>query len=89
MPVKLSADSLVPIIAKLRKSGINCDFSIDRNIRDSLGLASSLGIPVCLIIGQRELDAKVISLKNMRDGTQSQVKLTDLVNSVKKILDTV
>ncbi len=89
VPVKLSADLLIPIITKLRNTGINCDFSLDRNIRDSLGLASSQGIPVCLIVGQRELDAKVITLKNMGDGTQSQVKLIDIVNSVKKILDTV
>ncbi len=87
IPVKLSPENLIPIITKLRNSGINCDFSLERNIRDSLGLASSLGIPICLIVGQRELESKVITLKDMGSGTQSQVKLSALTNSVKKILN--
>ena len=88
IPVKISIDILLPIMTKLRNAGINCDFSLDRNIRDSLGLASSLNIPICLILGQRELDAKLITLKNMVDGTQSQIKISTLLNSVQEILNT-
>ncbi len=88
IPVKISADKLIPIMTKLRKAGVKCDFSLDRNIRDSLGLASSLGVPICLILGKRELDEKTITMKNMVDGTQSQVKLSQLLNSVQEFLST-
>ncbi len=87
VPVKIPGESLIPIITKLRKAGINCDFSLDRNIRDSLGLASSLNIPICLILGKRELDEKMVTLKNMIDGSQSQVPVSNLLNSVQEILN--
>ncbi|MHA1109923.1 MAG: histidine--tRNA ligase [Promethearchaeota archaeon] len=87
VPVKISVESLIPIMTKLRKGGIKCDFSLDRNIRDSLGLASSFNIPICLILGKRELDAKMATIKNMVDGAQSQVKISNLLNSVQEILN--
>jgi histidyl-tRNA synthetase len=89
IPVKILPESLLPLITKLRKEGINCDISLDLNIRDSLGMASSLGIPICLILGKRELEDKIITLKNMIDGTQNQVKITSIVNSVQEILNSV
>ena len=88
VPVKIPAESLLPIMTKLRKAGINCDFTLDKNIRDSLGLASSLNIPICLILGKRELDSKLITIKNMKEGTQSQVKISSILNSVQEILNT-
>jgi histidyl-tRNA synthetase len=86
IPVKIPPESLLSLISKLRKEGINCDLSHDLNIRDSLGMASSLGIPICLILGKRELEDNLITIKNMVDGTQKQVKISTVLNSVQEIL---
>ncbi|MBN2154822.1 MAG: histidine--tRNA ligase [Candidatus Lokiarchaeota archaeon] len=89
IPVKIAVEKMIPLMSLLRNANIKCDFSWDRNIRDSLGLASSLGVPICLILGKRELESKQVTLRNMRDETQTEIMISSVVNSVKKILDTV
>ena len=88
IPVKIPADKLLPIITQLRDAGIKCDFSLDRNIRESLGLASFLKIPICLIVGKQELESNLITMRNMANELQIQVEIPNLVYSVKEILCT-
>jgi histidyl-tRNA synthetase len=73
----------VNMLAQLRAQGVRCDMSFgDRAMKGAMKAADKSGAPVVLIIGEDELAAGIVTVKNMQDGVQSTVPLADVVTLV-------
>jgi histidyl-tRNA synthetase len=84
--VPMGADArmiAVNMLAQLRAQGVRCDMSFgDRAMKGAMKAADRSGAPVVLIIGEYELAAGIVTVKNMQDGVQSTVPLADVVTLV-------
>jgi histidyl-tRNA synthetase len=84
--VPMGADArmiAVNMLAQLRAQGVRCDMSFgDRAMKGAMKAADRSGAPVVLIIGEDELAAGIVTVKNMQDGVQSTVPLADVVTLV-------
>src|SRR5438270_251697 len=58
----------------LRSAGIPTEVYLEpKRFRDQLGYASDNGIPLTVIVGENEIDAGTVTVKDMRAGTQQVV----------------
>ncbi len=73
---------------ELRASGFNVDLSLQpkRSVGDQLKLAGRKGIPVAVIVGESELAAGRVSLKDLRSGDQEPVAREELVAALGRLL---
>ena len=64
------------ITERLRREGryVECDI-VGRSLKAQMKYANKIGAKYTLIIGDSEIDAGVAQLKNMADGSQTEVKL--------------
>jgi histidyl-tRNA synthetase len=77
------------LASSLRGQGLRVDLSLQpqRSVGDQLKLADRKGIPVAVILGSSELEAGTATVKDLRDGDQQTVALTDLAEIVRNVLD--
>jgi histidyl-tRNA synthetase len=74
------------LVQKVRSLGVNASMDLNaRGISKNLDYANKLGIPFVVILGEKELKAKEFSLKEMKTGKESKVKLADLKKLVKLV----
>lgn len=74
----------VPIAQKLRNSGLNVDIDLmERGISKNLDYANSLNIQYVILIGEKELKAKKIKLKDMKSGKERLLTLENLIKFMK------
>ena len=67
------------IAAKIRQSGVSCEMDLmNRGIGKNIQYADKKGIPFVAIIGENELKAKSITVKNLKSGKQRKIKLGEL-----------
>ncbi len=66
------------ITERLRREGkyAECDI-VGRSLKAQMKYANKIGAKYTLIIGDSEIDAGIAQLKNMADGTQTEVNLAD------------
>ncbi|MBR2342699.1 MAG: histidine--tRNA ligase [Clostridia bacterium] len=64
---------------RLRRAGkyVECD-TVGRSLKAQMKYANKIGAKYTLIVGESELDAGLAQLRNMQDGTQTEVSLSDL-----------
>ena len=55
-------------------------------VGEALGVASKAGIPLAVIIGPREAEKGVVTLRNLVSKTQSEVPFDEVVAAVKRLL---
>ncbi|RZN62794.1 MAG: histidine--tRNA ligase [Methanonatronarchaeia archaeon] len=83
-----------PVSEEFRKEALNLTLQIrrflpadidmtDRGIGDQLSYANSLDIPYVGIIGEKEVEEKTISLKNMVTGEQSKIEFKEIIEFLK------
>lgn len=71
------------LINQLTQVGIPATSALGKDsIRSQLKLADRLGVPLALIIGQKEAMEKTIILRDMASGMQDTVRLGDVVSAV-------
>jgi len=69
---------------KLIESGIACEFDVTgRNLTKQLNYVNSKNIPFSIVIGEKEIKAKKIKLRDMKTGKERPFAISD----VKKIAD--
>ncbi len=74
----------IQVANMLRKAGINTDLYTGKSkLRGQFGLANDKGIPFVIIAGPDEKETGSVNLKNMQNGDQASVKLTELVAELK------
>lgn len=70
---------------QLRRAGINTETQLNPiKLGNQLKYASKKQIPWVIIIGDDEINAKKVQLKNMQTGEQSLVSLEEVISIVKK-----
>jgi histidyl-tRNA synthetase len=77
------------LASSLRTQGLRVDLSLqpNRSVGDQLKLADRKGIPVAVILGSSELAAGTATLKDLRNGDQRVVVLSDLAEVVRSLLE--
>ncbi|MDE6189267.1 MAG: histidine--tRNA ligase [Clostridia bacterium] len=83
-PLCDSAREITPSIAMdLRKSGISVDYDImNRGFKPQLKYADKLNAKYLVLIGEDEMAAKAVAVKDMESGVQEKVSLDGLVTYI-------
>ena len=67
----------------LRRAGHTIDMGYSGNLKKRLARANKANAKAVLILGSDELARGVATLRNMESGTQAEVKLSDIVETLK------
>ncbi len=75
----------IRLAQELRKANIPIDMELlNRNLRKQLDNANRKGTKKVIIVGERELENDGVSIRDMTTSKQKLVKLSELVNELKK-----
>ncbi|MBW6515398.1 MAG: histidine--tRNA ligase [Candidatus Cloacimonetes bacterium] len=78
-----AATYALKICAELRNKGIAVEYDIDRtSLKGQMKAADRSSAEYTLIIGEDELANDMMTLKNMKDGTQQKQKASDLLKTL-------
>jgi histidyl-tRNA synthetase len=88
VPLGSAAKQLVvKTVAELRGRGIAADLAYgDRGLKGAMKAADKSGAPLAVVVGERDLEAGVAQLKDLKTGDQVAVALADLVTTIEKRL---
>ena len=74
---------LLTLVNELRAAGIRADMSYgDRGLKGAMKGADRAGARFALVLGDRELDAGLVAVKNLVDHTQTDVPLGQVVETL-------
>lgn len=74
------------LLNELRKHGISCDMDYeDKSLKGQLRRANDLGAGFTAIIGDDEIKKGIIALKDMKAGLQTEIRLDNFVEEIKKM----
>lgn len=84
------ADYALKIAKTLRSEDIPSimDYRFE-SLKNQLSKANDLGVGISLIIGPKEKEKNLISIKNMKSEEQKTIDLEDLIDEIFNILDTI
>ena len=78
------ADYCLNILSKLRKAGINSELYPDSaKMKKQMNYANKKSIPYVILLGEDEMNSGLLSVKNMKDGSQSNFNLADFIKLLK------
>ena len=73
-----------PIVSALRKAGIRTEIYPDAvKMKKQMSYANAKQVPFVVLVGENEMNAGKVTLKNMVTGEQSQVTVDELIEHVK------
>jgi len=89
VPVGEAAALALSVIShELRRAGIRCDMAYGgRALKTAMKAAAGSGARIALVLGDRELAAGTVEVKNLASGEQSTVPLADVLPVVRAVLD--
>lgn len=74
---------MVQVAAKLRAAGVRVDLAYGgRGVKGAMKAADRSGARVALVLGDRDLEAGVIGLKDLTNGEQREIALDGVVDAV-------
>jgi histidyl-tRNA synthetase len=80
-------DWAVQTVGELRAAGIASDLAYgDRGLKGAMKAADRSGAPWAVVVGERDLEAGVAQLKDLRNGEQTAVPLPDLTTTLEEKL---
>lgn len=72
---------------QLREEGLSAQFdTVGRGLKAQMKYADKIGAAYTVVLGDAELESRRVSLKNMRDGTQTELTLDDFVGAFQSIV---
>ena len=78
------ADYCLNALAELRKAGINSELYPDSaKMKKQMNYANKKSIPYVVLIGEDEMNSGLLTVKNMKDGSQSNFILADFIKLLK------
>lgn len=84
IPFKGTEDRSVGILRALRKAGVSADHDLSgRNLSKNLKYAASIKAAYAILVGQKELDKGVVTVRDLDSGEQTEVKLDKIVDFFK------
>ncbi|MBT3406321.1 histidine--tRNA ligase [Candidatus Woesearchaeota archaeon] len=82
IPIK-TVDESLDVVQKLRDLGVNADFDINgRGMSKNLNYANAMGIPFVIIIGENELKAGKVLLRDMASGDQNLLTVEEAAKTL-------
>ncbi len=76
-----------PMLQQLRHAGLRADMDfLSRKMKGQMKSADRLGAAYTIVLGDNELDEGVAQLKEMATGTQQEVQLEQLVQTVQQLV---
>ena len=77
----------IDILNKLRASNISSEiYPGEGKLKKQMEYANKLGSPAVILYGDNEIKLGKATLKNLKSGNESSVKIEELVNEIKKLL---
>ncbi len=77
----------VGILNKLRTSNISSEiYPGEGKLKKQMEYANKIGSPAAILYGDDEIKSGKATLKNLETGSESSVKIEDLINEIKKLL---
>ena len=78
------ADYCLNALTELRKAGINSELYPDSaKMKKQMNYANKKSIPYVVLVGEDEMNSGLLTVKNMKDGLQSNFNLADLIKLLK------
>ena len=78
------ADYCLKVLSELRKAGINSELYPDSaKMKKQMNYANKKSIPYVVLVGEDEMNSGLLSVKNMKDGSQSNFNLADFIKLLK------
>ena len=75
------------LMAELRAAGIRVEAAFGKSFKAQMRRADKAGYPVCIIIGETEVDSSTLTLKDMiNDVPQRTIKRKDALEEIKPML---
>ena len=72
---------------QLREEGLSAQFdTVGRGLKAQMKYADKIGAAYTVVLGDAELESRRVNLKNMRDGTQTELDLDDFVGAFQSIV---
>ena len=74
--------------AELRREGIPVEMDYEeRTLKSHLKIADRLGKDWCLIMGEREMEKRSVLARNMRSGTQEEIRADNFAQEIKDLIN--
>ncbi len=71
---------------RLRKNGIACETNLlSRSVKAQMKYADKLGVRFSVVLGDNEIETGIANLKDMANGTQTEIKLDEIENYIRLI----
>ncbi|SKA81520.1 histidyl-tRNA synthetase [Caloramator quimbayensis] len=87
IPMGETLDYSIEVANSLRNEGIVCEiYYEDAKIGKKFAYADKLNIPYVILIGEDELQRKMVSLKNMSTGAQNIIEISEAAETIKNRL---
>jgi len=84
---KAESEEALMVADAIRRRGIEAEMSFPgRSLGDELGLASERGVRLVVIIGSRERERGVVTIRDMREGRQVEVSREGVAEEVERLL---
>jgi histidyl-tRNA synthetase len=75
------------LVTELRRAGVSADLAFGgRGLKGAMKSADRSGAAYALVLGERDLAAGTVGLKDLTSGEQRAVALADVVTTVKELL---
>ena len=83
IPLNTEANAILPMLTALRDSGITAEIEMrQRNLSKSMKWANNAGFTHTVVVGPKEIESGVLSVKDMMSGESSSITLSDLINQL-------
>jgi histidyl-tRNA synthetase len=83
-------DTIVKLTTQLRQSNIRAEFDLlNRSLSKNLEYANRHQVPLVIILGERELSDKCVTLRVMKDGTEQKIDFNKIENKLKNLLSNI
>ena len=77
----------VDILNKLRSINISSEiYPGEGKLKKQMEYANKLGSPAVILYGDNEIKSGKVTLKNLKSGKESSVKIEEIANEIKKLL---
>jgi histidyl-tRNA synthetase len=83
VPVDENKDYPIQVANKLRAENIVSEVYLeDTKIPKKLTYANKLGVPFVILIGEEEIQTNILTLKNMKEGTQIKTNIEEIIKII-------
>lgn len=74
----------IEVANELRNAGINTEIYFDnKKMKAKFKYADRLNMPYVIVIGEDEIKSGLLTIKNMQEGTQEQMKIEDIIEKLR------